>query len=171
MNLLFVCVKIFFARILDVTISTIRHNIMMKGKLVISTTLAFLEILIWFLIAREALTIAVESWLIPVSYSLGYATGTLIGSLLSNKLIKGEVGVQIIIDEDRQDVLNALKLRGYGLSILHMESGFKSEPKLMLFLEVNQKSLKKLEHLVQTIDPDAFIVVSDTKKVFNGTLK
>ena len=80
MELLFICVKIFFARILDVTISTFRQNIMLKGKIVISTILAFFEILIWFLVAREALVIAIDSIFIPISYSLGYATGTLIGA-------------------------------------------------------------------------------------------
>ena len=88
MSLFFVCVKIFFARILDVTISTIRQNFMLKEHYVLSTILAFFEIFIWFIVAREALLISIDSVLIPISYSLGYATGTLIGSLVSKRLIK-----------------------------------------------------------------------------------
>ncbi len=171
MELLITCVKIFFARILDVTISTFRQSIMLKGKLIFSTILAFIEIMIWFMVAREALLISLDSLFIPISYSLGYATGTLIGSLLAKKLIRGVVGVQIIIDENKKELVNALKLRGYGLSILPIESGFKSEAKLMIFIEVNTKSLKKLEDLILNIDPDAFMVISDSKKALNGTLK
>lgn len=171
MDLLFICVKIFFARILDVTIAVFRQNIMLKGRYVISTILAFLEIMIWFLVAREALMISIDSIFIPISYSLGYATGTLIGSLFSKQFIKGVVGVQVIIDEDQNDLLNALKIRGYGFSVMHLESGYHSEPKLMLFLEVNTKSLKKLEVLIQKNNPNAFFVVSDSRKVHNGTLK
>lgn len=171
MELLFMCVKIFFARILDVTISTFRQNVMLKGRYLLSTILAFIEIMIWFLVAREALLISIDSLLIPISYALGYATGTLLGSFLSHTLLKGEVGVQIIIDQKKKELINALKMRGYGLSILHMESGFNSEPRLMIFVEVNTKSLKKLETLILKNDPDAFIVISDTKRVHNGTLK
>lgn len=171
MELLFICVKIFFARILDVTISTIRQNIMLKGKIVISTILAFFEIFIWFLVAREALVIAIDSIFIPISYSLGYATGTLIGATLSKKLIKGVIGVQIITDEDKKELINALKIRGYSISILHLESGFNSEPKVMIFIEVNRRSFKKLEKLIYKNDPDAFVVISDTKRVYNGTVK
>ena len=171
MELLFICVKIFFARILDVTISTFRQNIMLKGKIVISTILAFFEIFIWFLVAREALVIAIDSIFIPISYSLGYATGTLIGVTLSKKLIKGVIGVQIITDEDKKELINALKIRGYSISILHLESGFNSEPKVMIFIEVNRKSFKKLEKLIYKNDPDAFVVISDTKRVYNGTVK
>ena len=61
MELLFVCIKIFFARILDVTIATFRQNILLKGRCVLGAILAFAEIMIWFLVAREALTIPIQS--------------------------------------------------------------------------------------------------------------
>ena len=171
MELLFVCVKIFFARILDVTIATFRQNILLKGRCILGSVLAFAEIMIWFLVAREALTIPIQSLWIPISYSLGFATGTLIGSLLSKHFIRGEVGVQIIIDEEKKDLVNSLKMRGYPINILHLESGFNSVPKLMIFIEVSTKNLKKLETLIQQNDPDAFIVISDTKKVLKGTIR
>ncbi len=171
MELFFVCVKIFFARILDVSISTVRQNFMLKEHYFISTVLAFFEIMIWFLVAREALVVAMDSFFIPISYSLGYATGTLIGSFVSKRLIKGIVGVQIIIREEERELLNALKMRGYRINILRLESAFNSEPKIMLFLEVNSQSVKKLERLIMEKDPNAFVVVSDSKKVVNGTLK
>ena len=86
--MVWICIKIFFARILDVSIATIRQNVMLKGHYFKSTILAFMEIFIWFLVAREALTVGISSLWIPISYSLGYATGTLLGSLLSKKLLK-----------------------------------------------------------------------------------
>ena len=44
MELLFVCIKIFCARILDVTIATFRQNILLKGRCVLGSVLAFAEI-------------------------------------------------------------------------------------------------------------------------------
>ena len=41
----------------------------------------------------------------------------------------------------------------------------------MIFLEVNKKSLKKVQNLIKKNDPDAFIAISDTKTVYNGTIK
>ena len=73
--------------------------------------------------------------------------------------------------KDKKELINALKIRGYSTSILHLESGFNSEPKVMIFIEVNRKSLKKLEKLIFKNDPDAFVVMSDTKRVYNGTVK
>ena len=86
MNLLFLCIKIFLARILDVSIGTIRTLIMVKGKIYITTILAFLEVFIWFIVAKEALVTKIDNILIPISYSLGYATGTFLGSYICNNL-------------------------------------------------------------------------------------
>ena len=52
-----------------------------------------------------------------------------------------------------------------------MESGNKEEPKILIFLEINNKSYKKIEKLINKYDNKAFIVVSDTKKVCNGIIK
>lgn len=171
MTLFFICVKIFFARILDVTIGTLRQSVMLKGKIYLTSVLAFLEVFIWFVVAREALTMNIESILIPIFYSLGYATGTLMGSFLSRKLVKGEVGLQVVVDEKDNLLLNALKARGYAVSIINLENENKGSKKRMLFLEVNSKSLKKVEALISKTAPNAFITISETKKVLNGTIK
>ena len=61
MNLVFLCIKIFFARILDVSIGTVRTMIMVRGKMYITAILAFIEVFIWFLVAREALVTNINS--------------------------------------------------------------------------------------------------------------
>lgn len=170
MTLFLICVKIFFARILDVTIGTLRQSVMLKGKTFLTSVLAFFEVFIWFVVAREALTIDVKSILIPIFYSLGYATGTLIGTFLSKKLVKGEVGLQVVVDAKDNLLLNALKARGYTVSIINLENE-KGPKKRILFLEVNSKSLKKVESLIAKTSPNAFITMSETKKVLNGTVK
>ena len=57
------------------------------------------------------------------------------------------------------------------MNILHLESAYNAEDRIMLFLEVNSRSVKKLEKLVLQKSPNAFVVMSDKKKVYNGTLK
>lgn len=171
MKLVGICTKIFFARILDVTIGTFRQNVMLKGKMFLTSILAFLEVFIWFLVAREALTINIESILIPICYSAGYATGTLIGTYISKRLIKGEVCLQVVIESDSKKLLDILKEKGYGTSIVNLETENKKEKKKMLFIEVNNKSLKKVENIINRYNPKAFIMISETKKSTGGTIK
>ena len=84
MEILILCLKIFFVRIFDVSLGTARTIIMVRGKGFLASIIGFVEVLVWFLIVREALNTNVESIWIAISYSLGFATGTYIGSLLSN---------------------------------------------------------------------------------------
>ena len=86
--MLFTCFTIFLARIVDVTISTFRTMIMVKRKGILIPILAFFEVFIWFIAARKALNTDITSLLVPICYSLGYATGTFLGGYLSRRIIK-----------------------------------------------------------------------------------
>ena len=171
MELFCLCVKIFFARILDVSIGTVRTMLMVKGRTVIMVILAFLEVFIWFLVAREALVTDVNSIFIPISYSLGYATGTFIGSFLSNTFIKGIVGVQVVVEKGNKALLGAIRKHGYAVSIMDLKDDYQGNQRDMLFFQINNRNLKRLISLIKKYDSQAFIVVSDTKAVQNGFIK
>lgn len=168
MELLLLCIKIFFARILDVSLGTLRTVITVKGKSLYASLVGFIEIFVWFLIVKEALNTDETSIWIAISYSLGFATGTFIGSILSQKLITGNLSVQIITDKAYPDMVNTLRNEGYGVTVMDVEGKNKEEEKYMLFIEINNKSLNHLQHLVKKIDSDAFMVVNETKYVQNG---
>lgn len=167
--MVFLCLKIFFARILDVSIGTMRTMLMVKGKTVLMVILAFLEVFIWFIVAREALVTDVKSILIPISYSCGYATGTLLGSFLSNRFIRGIVGVQAVVSG--KNVIGVLRKHGYAVSVTSLQDDYAEKQKYMLYLQLNNKNLKKLLHLIQKNDENPFIVVNETKTVLNGFIK
>ncbi len=171
MELFFLCIKIFLARILDVSIGTIRTMLMVKGKTFIMVVLAFLEVFIWFLIAREALVTNVKSIFIPISYSLGYATGTLIGSFLANTFIKGIVGVQVVVEKENKALLNDVRKHNFAVSVVDLKDDYKGSKRDMLYFQINNRNLKKLISLIKRHDPNAFIVVNETKTVQNGFIK
>lgn len=165
------CLQIYFARILDVTLSTIRTFYTLKGKTIFSSILSFFEVLVWFLVARQALNVDLDSLWIPISYSLGYATGILIGSFISNNFIKGIENVTIITKKKNDILINTLRNNGFGISIIDLKNDFDNVKKQMLVIEVDKRYLKKLIKIVKSIDKDAFISISETKQIENGVLK
>ena len=168
MELLLLCLKIFFVRILDVSMGTLRTVVTVKGKNLYASMIGFFEMFIWFLIVKEALNTTETSIWIAVAYSLGFATGTYIGGTLSKKLISGNLSVQIITNKAYPDMVNTLRNEGYGVTVMDVEGKNKDQEKYMLFIEINNKSLNHLQHLVKKIDNYAFIVVNETKYVQNG---
>lgn len=171
MELFFLCIKIFFARILDVSIGTIRTMLMNRGKSFLIAFLAFIEVFIWFVVAREALITDVKSIFIPISYSLGYASGTFIGSYIACHFIKGIVGVQVVVQKDNKRLLNAIRKHNYAVSVIDLKDDFNGNKRDMLYFQINHQHLKQLINLIKKYDDKAFIVVNDTKTVQNGFLK
>lgn len=169
MNLLLLCIKIFLVRILDVSLGTFRTIITVKGKALYASLIGFIEVFIWFIIVREALNTDVDSIWIAISYSLGFATGTYIGSIISNKFIKTNFSVEVITDI--YEMIDILRNNGYAVSVLDVKGKEEQTNKYMLLLEIGNQSLNELKNLIKQIDKDAFIIVTETKLVQNGYFK
>lgn len=168
--LLSLCLKIFFVRILDVSLGTIRTIISVKGQNILASLIGFVEITVWFLVVKEAINTDNSSYWIVFSYASGFSVGTYIGGLLSSKFIEGNLGVQVIIDDDNPSLIDLLRKSGYGVSVIDIK-GQNDDGKYMLFIEINNKRFNHLKKIVKDFDPKAFIVVNETKYVQNGYIK
>ena len=168
MTLLLLCIKIFIARILDVSLGTLRTIITVKGKNLYAAMIGFIEICIWFTIVREALNTDRTSIFIMLSYAAGYATGTYIGGIISQKVIKGTLSVQVITS--KLEIVDIIRKAGYGVSVMNIK-GQEEKDKYMLYIEVNNKSFSALRDLIKENDSKAFMVVNETKLVQNGFIK
>ena len=90
---------------------------------------------------------------------------------MSNKLIKGVVGVQIIVKENSTKLIKKLRSLGYAISIIELKDSYEGDNKDMLYIQVNNNKLKELTNVVKHYDHSAFIVVNETKLIQNGLLK
>lgn len=169
MDIFILCIKIFFVRILDVSLGTLRTIITIKGKALVASVVGFIEVFVWFLIVREALNTDITSIWIAISYSLGFAAGTYIGSILSSKFIKGNFSLQVITDN--YSIVDIIRKNGYGVSVLDVEGHNKEAEKYMLLIEITNDKLHEIRDLIKALDPNAFIVVTETKYVQNGFFK
>jgi len=166
-----VCLGIFFARACDVSLGTVKTVYSVKGKTLIAAAIAFVEVFIWFMVAREALNTTIDSLWIPICYSGGYATGTMIGTFISSKFINGLVCVQVITKKNNKELIDELREKGYGVSVVELKNDYDAVKREMLFIEIQKKSLKELKRIVEEIDNTAFIIVNETKVVHNGKIK
>ncbi len=168
MELLFICLKIFFVRIIDVSLATTRTIVMVKGKSLIASLIGLIEVFIWFMIVKEALNYDGGGVFVGISYSLGFAVGTFMGSFLANKYIDGNLGLEVITGKKEL----ALKIRENGFAVSVLEAkGQGDRDKFMLVIEIRKKSLAELRKLISDIDKDAFVMVRETKIVHNGYFK
>lgn len=160
MTLLLTCLKIFFARILDVCISTVRTTFVLRGKTVIVAILAFFEITIWFLVAREALNTELNFFIV-ISYSGGYTTGTILGTLITHKFIN--TNMELIVISNKIKNTKKIKDANYGVTVLN-----KDKNQTVLLIETDKKRLEELTNLLHKLDNKAFITIKETRTIING---
>ena len=161
------CLKIFMARIIDVSIGVLRTVELVKDHTFKAVILAFFEVFIWFLIAKEALTSSEFNLLVAIFYSLGYACGTLVGSYLNKILINGSLTLQVITNKFNQNNIKKIKKEGFGISFIKLDG----KNKKMLIIEVNKKRLKSLINFIKDIDNKSFIIASESKFTSNGYIR
>ena len=163
--MLFLCIKIFLVRILDVSLGTIRTLMTVKNKNLIASLIGFVEITVWFLVVKEALNTTNNSLFIVFSYALGFSTGTYIGGIISNRYIKSYITVQVITSN--KNLENILRQNKYGVTTINIEN----KNQKMLIIQTNNKSTEELKTLINNHDPKAFIVINEIKYLQNGFIK
>ena len=166
MGLLFLCLKIFFARLIDVSLGTIRTINTVKGRDYIAALIGIVEITVWFLVVKEALNTEIDSLWITISYALGFSVGTYIGGKISKKFIKSNLEVQVILSNKNDDIVDKIRKAGYGVTAIEVK-GVKNL-KYMLYIQIKDNTLEKLKKLIRKLDDKAFIVINETKYVENG---
>ena len=167
MTTFLLCLKIFSARILDVSLGTIRTVFTVKGKSLIAALIGFIEVLIWFLIAKEALNTNDVSIFIACSYALGFATGTYIGGIISKLLIKSKLNVQIITSN--YDLIDTLRNEGFAVSVIDIKG--KDSNKYMLVIGINNTKKNLLIDKIKELDNNAFVYINETTYIQNGFIK
>ncbi len=167
MELFILCSKIFFGRLIDVTLATMVTLYIVKNKRLTAAIIGFIDVFIWFVIVREALVTENTSILIPLFYAGGYACGTLLGSKISSKTIKTLVTVSVVTSENEK-VSQALLNHKIGGTIIK-GTGLKSNSEsYVVYSQIEGSKLKKFESLIKEADPKAYIVVTESKEAFNG---
>ena len=165
-----VCLGIFLGRIIDVSLGTVRTVLTIKEKTVAAALVGVVEVTVWFFIVRQALTTGGNGIAPGLAYAAGFALGTVAGGKVSRKFIKGNVVVQIVIHKN-DELIQVIRSAGFGVSVVDVnESDFGGE-KYMLFCDIDKSRLEELRYIITKYDENAFIMVSETKHVFNGFIK
>ena len=167
MEIFFMCIKIFIARLIDVSLGTVRTIYTVKGKNFIASLIGLIEITVWFLIVKEALNTENDSIFIVISYALGFSVGTYMGGIISSKFINYKLSVQVITSKRDDIIVDKIRSEGYAVSVFDVK-GANNTYKYMLFIEINNNKLNHLKKVIKQLDHKSFIVVNESKNVVNG---
>ncbi|MBQ3474979.1 MAG: DUF2179 domain-containing protein [Bacilli bacterium] len=157
-------ILILLLKTIEAFTSTISTILLIDEKRIMSSILSFVQIIIWFLIIKLALDDKNEI-LIAISYAAGYSIGTYLASLLTTKLSKKKLLVQIITNKN--EVFDILKEHRYSGSIINAH-GLYGTNIYIVYSFINNKRKNELISLINSVDINAFISINQSKELING---
>jgi uncharacterized protein YebE (UPF0316 family) len=156
---------IFFARIMDVSIGTLRLIFVSKGYKYYAPLLGFFEVIVWLLAIGQIMQ-HLDNWLCYIAYGLGFATGNFLGIILEEKMSLGTVLIRVVPKVDTTNLINRLREQSFGASLVDIE-GMTGKLK-MIFMIVKRKDLKEALGIIQEHNPQSFVTIEDVKTAKEG---
>lgn len=167
MEILITCFFIFIVRLIDTTLGTFRTILIIKNKKNLAVFIAFIEILIWFLVVKKAIT-SEYSFYVALSYATGFSIGTYIGMRLTGIFLKTKVNLLVVIDKKNKELLNKLTNNGYAFSAVDAQGKDLKNDKLMLFICTQTNNLNDVRKIILANEKDAFIIATESIGTWNG---
>jgi uncharacterized protein YebE (UPF0316 family) len=160
---------IFFARICDVSMETIRVIYISRGIKYLAPIIAFFEIVIW-LLAMEVVMQDLANIANFLAFALGFAMGTYVGLVIEEKLSIGMVILRIVTtDESNEEIVAFMQSENYGVTTLDA-TGSRGSVKMILSL-VNRTDVPRITQHIQATNPHAFFSIEDVRYVNQGVFR
>lgn len=156
---------IFSARILDVSIGTLRVIFLSKGYKKIAPVLGFFEVIIWILAVTQVMK-HLDNYFNIFAYGAGFAAGNYIGMIIDEKLSLGLVMLRIIFKRKPDDFIKVLKDNNVGYTLADGEGNTKKVK--ILFSVLKRSDLKIVYEALSKHNPDAFYTIEDVKTARQG---
>ncbi len=153
---------VFLARILDVTIGTLRIIFVSKGLKHFAAVLGFFESLIWLIAVAQVMQ-NLNSWQTYVAFACGFGAGNYVGVVLEERIALGNLLIRIITMKEADDLVEVLRKAGYGVT--SVDANGESGPVKLIFSIIKRRNLPKIIAMIKKYNPNAFYTIEDMRYV------
>ncbi len=159
---------IFTARVIDVTIGTVRIILISRGNKVAAPLMGFVEVLIWLAAISQVMK-NLQNVVSYLAYGAGFATGSYVGIILEKKMAIGLQAVRIITNNTLHSL--PMILRHEGFAVTTVDATGAKGPVNIIYTVVNRKNVKHVLDLAKIFEPGAFITIEDIRTSYAGFFK
>ena len=157
---------IFVARVLDVSLGTIRIVFVSRGLKFLAPVVGFVEVIIWLLAIRVIMQ-NLNNFACYIAYGAGFAMGTFIGLQIEKRIAVGNSVIRIITQKDATELIGYLRSKGYGVTSMEAQ-GIKGRVNV-IYMIIKRHDFEKVTQIIRKYNPKAFYTVEDASMVSAGT--
>jgi uncharacterized protein YebE (UPF0316 family) len=154
---------IFLARICDVSLGTIRTIVIVQGRTIVAFFLGLIEVVIWITIVSTVVHSIKETPILVLFYSLGFATGNVVGIMAERKLAFGLIILRVITRRKEGPIADRLRKLGQAVTVFRGE-GMRG-PVSELYIACRRRDLKWILPIVREEDDTAFYITEQARDV------
>ncbi len=158
-------VLIFLARVVDVTLGTLRIIFTSRGHRSLAPLLGFVEVFIW-VAALAQLVKSAQNIAAYLGYAAGFAAGNYVGMWIEGKLALGTVTVRAILRRDPRELLEQLKAANFGVTVVEGQ-GSQGSVKIV-YTTVKRRDLPAATSIFHQCVPGAFLAVEEVRATEQG---
>ena len=159
---------IFLAKLLEVSITTVRFVLTARGNRLVASILAAAEISLWLIVASRVLAGLADDPIQGVIYCIAYACGIYLGIMIEDKLALGLAQIEVIANAGEAQLISAtLREHGYGVTTFECE-GLEGK-KQSIIVKVLRKDVPTTMSLLRE-HKDLFVTVTDIRKLTIGSI-
>ncbi len=159
---------IFLARIIDVTLGTLRIIFTSKGKKYIAPFLGFIEMIIWILAITHIFE-NLNNWACYIGFASGFAMGNFVGIIVEERLAIGYELIRIITRKNAENLISALREKGFGITTIRAR-GKKGDVGIIYSI-ISRSYLKDFVSFMKKYNPKAFYTIEDIRFVNDKTFR
>lgn len=156
---------IFVARLIDVTLATMRHILVFKGAKKLVPALGFIEVLVW-LVAMTQVINNLTNIACYFAWAAGFSAGTWFGMVLEEKLALGHQLVRIVSRGDCNEFVHSLRQNHYGVTVVPAHGG--NGPVEIILIATTRSKVGHLTDTIRRFDPSLFFTIEDVRSVDAG---
>lgn len=163
-----VCLIVCVAKIIEITIQSLKTCMMVKGQRLKAAGLGLLECTIWGLVISTVIGTLGNDLFLLAFYCVGYATGLYLGATLESKIALGTSSLQLIAnDENTQKIIAYLHECQRGYTVV---DGYGSTDKMNMILIVlpRRDAISTLKEIRGICQNNVFVVASEVSKYAGG---
>ncbi|MBR2650261.1 MAG: DUF2179 domain-containing protein [Clostridia bacterium] len=163
-----VCLIVCAAKIIEITIQSLKTCMMVKGQRLKAAGLGFVECTIWGLVISTIIGTLGDNLFLLVFYCIGYATGLFLGSTLENKIALGTSSLELIAnDENTEKITEYLKENSRGYTVFDGH-GSKDKMNMIMIILPRRDTLAVAKRIREICNNNVFVVVDDISKYAGG---
>ena len=165
---IFVCLIVCAAKILEITIQSLKTCMMVKGERLKAAGLGFMECAVWGLVISTIITTLGDNLFLLFFYCIGYATGLFLGSTIESKIALGTSNLEIIASDDStQKITEYLKEHNMGYTAFEGH-GSKDKMNMIFIVLARKEAARVLKDLRAACNNKMFVSVGEVSKYAGG---